>query len=95
MATGTTRYCQEYSRSLDTQNWKGYFATMAKWTFKNVGIDEPVTYNHPATGKQLGPHHWLEATSNNPNDPKIIIDPWKNVFFEIGGKNTLLSQLAF
>src|SRR5215471_6074308 len=28
MATGTTRYCQEYRMSLDTQNWKGYFATM-------------------------------------------------------------------
>src|SRR6266581_1933147 len=28
MATGTTRYRQEYRMSLDTQNWKGYFATM-------------------------------------------------------------------
>src|SRR5215813_10377896 len=30
MATGTTRYRQEYRMSLDTQNWKGYFATMPK-----------------------------------------------------------------
>src|SRR2546430_17270538 len=28
MATGTTRYRPEYRMPLDTQNWKGYFATM-------------------------------------------------------------------
>src|SRR2546422_7806468 len=34
MATGTTRYRQEYRMSLDTQNWKGYFATMPKMTIR-------------------------------------------------------------
>jgi hypothetical protein len=24
------------------------------------------------------PHAWIEATSTNPKDPKIRIDPWKN-----------------
>src|SRR5438034_10975833 len=30
MATGTTRYRPEYRMSLDTQNWKGYLATMTE-----------------------------------------------------------------
>ncbi len=24
------------------------------------------------------PHVWVEATSSNPNDPKVKIDPWRN-----------------
>jgi hypothetical protein len=24
------------------------------------------------------PHAWVEATSDNPSDPKITIDPWRN-----------------
>jgi hypothetical protein len=25
------------------------------------------------------PHHWLEAVSSNPNDPVLIIDPWRGI----------------
>ena len=32
-------------------------------------------------------HYWLEGTSSNPNDPTLIIDPWRNKFEQKQNKN--------
>src|SRR6266581_8341454 len=47
MATGTTRYRQEYRMSLDTQNWKGYFATMPKKVITELEIVDTTDKYHP------------------------------------------------
>lgn len=51
------------------------------WTFQQVGSDAPHAEN-PAqspSGFNLLPHWWIQATSSNPNDPLLILDPYNNV----------------
>jgi RHS repeat-associated protein len=43
---------------------------------KNHKYDDFWSYNTPH--RDFPPHTWVEATSSNPNDPKVIIDPWRN-----------------
>src|SRR5712691_7550761 len=60
MATGTTRYRQEYRMSLDTQNWKGYFATMP-YHQRIAHVLEAQFPETAASQPELLAHHYTEA----------------------------------
>jgi len=54
--------------------------------------DDTWTFDIPQIFRPL-PHQFVTATSSNPNDPKITIDPWTGTFYEENpdGTGTLLT----
>src|SRR5688572_27398993 len=70
MATGTTRDRQEYRMSLDTQNWKGYFATMPNWL---------LTSAWPASGEQI---HGNLGIYENPLSRNFYVLAFKHPEFQ-------------
>src|SRR2546422_10620196 len=77
MATGTTRYRQEDRMALDTQNWKGYFATMPN----PISVREHHTANsslltsflrHIVTRRSLTPKLKRGLQGTDPRLPKSV-----------------------
>ncbi len=48
-----------------------------KWTF--VLTNQQLPHCEPGAGCTLGPHVWVTATSSNPNDPQLTLDPWRDM----------------
>ena len=46
------------------------------WTFSITGSNFASV--QPGRFMPNGPHWWVTAKSNNPNDPVITLDPWRN-----------------
>lgn len=44
--------------------------------YESFGFDDVWTFKHVWEQKKDG-HHWIEAISDNPSDPLIVIDTWK------------------
>ena len=51
------------------------------WTFKMTGSN--FMSMQPGNTIPNGPHWWITATSSNPNDPVITIDPWNNALYKV------------
>lgn len=60
--------------------------TQDQWNFELSGSNWPHIQPQATIGVGVLPHHWVTGISNNPSDPKLIIDPWNNIFLPITKK---------
>lgn len=57
----------------DREKWTFYDDD---WAFELTGSNWP---GFSGDQVHLVPHWWITATSSNPDDPRIVLDPWRNV----------------
>ncbi len=65
--------CGEQAANLQHQLNNGAYDD--KWSFTLQGSNLP--QSQPGFGLS-GPHWWVEGRSSNPDDPVLVLDPWRN-----------------
>ncbi|EGM79578.1 RHS repeat-associated core domain protein [Rheinheimera sp. A13L] len=73
-----------YEQAIQLQSILGFQKFNDQWSFQLKGSNLP--HIQPGEGLNLGPHWWIQATSDNLKDPVITLDPWSNSIFSSGEK---------
>lgn len=62
-----------------------------RWTFSVEGSRSQPVVRQPGFGMSA-PHFWVRASSSNPADPNLILDPWRNNWIPIPASSSSAEQ---